>query len=34
MMEAVGTIAEENDPRYDMYTLKERDMVTRYFTIL
>lgn len=26
--------AEEKDPRYDMYTLKERDIITRYFTIL
>ena len=31
---AGAAAAAEDDPRYDMYTLKERDIVTRYFTIL
>jgi len=33
-MAGTAAAAEETDPRYDMYTLKERDMITRYYTIL
>jgi len=31
---AAAAAAAEEDPRYDPNTLKERDIVTRYFTIL